>query len=611
MSVLLIAALSAVFFVIAYNTYGRWLGRRVFELTAGARCPAEEWCDDTDYVPTKRSVVFGHHFTSIAGVGPIVGPAIAVFWGWLPALAWVLLGSVLVGAVHDLGSLVVSMRSNGQTIGDIAGRMVTRRVRVLFLSILFLALTIVLAIFGLVIAAVFRMFPEAIFPCLIQVPIAVAIGRMLRRRNIGLLLPSSIALASMYASVVFGDVGILGAFNAWAASWPTIVWCAVLLSYCYAASVMPVWVLLQPRDYINALQLVSALVLVVVGMVVAAFLGGPPVEIDGTSTRLPLELGAPAINAAAGTRGAPPLLPFLFITIACGAVSGFHCLVASGTSSKQLRSEPDALPIGYGSMILEGFLAILVILACCAGSTLTGREWSVIYSDWDAANGLGPKVDAFVTGAGNFVASTGIGTSVSVALMGVLVASFAATTLDTSCRLQRYVIQELSAALGGRKSDGRPGFRPLHVFTGKHPATLLAVLLGLGLASMPASGGIDGWSLANAGTGGLILWPMFGATNQLLAGLAFMVVAFYLWRRGKPVFFVTLPLAFMLLIPAWAMIDDAFIGSRGSSFIEDRNWVLLGFAVVTLVLEVWMIVEGVRLFPSVKDRLEPDPAPPR
>jgi carbon starvation protein len=610
MFVLLIAVLAGILFMVAYGTYGRWLGRRIFELSAGRTCPSELWRDDEDFVPTKRSVVFGHHFTSIAGVGPIVGPAIAVFWGWLPALLWVVFGSIFIGAVHDFGSLVVSMRSNGQTIGDIAGRLITRRVRILFLAILFLALIIVLAIFGLVIAAVFKMFPQAIFPCLIQIPIALAIGIFLRKRGGGLLLPSLIALVIMYVSVIYGNVGVLGTFNTWAATWPTIVWSAVLLGYCYVASVLPVWTLLQPRDYINALQLVSALVLVVIGVFAAAFLGGPPVEIDGELTRLPLEMQAPAFNVSASSNGAPPLFPFLFITIACGAVSGFHCLVASGTTSKQLAHEPDALPIGYGSMVLEGFLATLVILACCAGITLTGESWSSIYSNWNDANGLAPKIGAFVTGAGNFVASTGIPISVGVALMGVLVASFAATTLDTSCRLQRYVIQEMAAALGGRRKDGRPGFVPLYLFTWKHPAALLAVILGLGLAAMPVSGTLADWDWATAGKGGMILWPMFGATNQLLAGLAFMVVTFYLWRRGKPIFFLTMPLAFMLLIPAWAMIDDAFIGSRGESFVEQENWPLLGFAIATLLLEGWMILEGVLLFPRVRGLHEEDAAPP-
>ena len=178
-----------------------------------------------------------------------------------------------------------------------------------------------------------------------------------------------------------------------------------------------------------------------------------------------LELSAPAISHEARSGGAPALsLPF--ITVACGAVSGFHCLVASGTSSKQLEREPDALGIGYGSMLLEGFLAVLVILACSAGLTLTGAAWTSVYADWSAANGLGAKVGAFVSGAGNFVASLGIPTEIAIALMGVLVASFAATTLDSSCRLQRYVIEELAGALGGRRKDGTPGFAPLHLLTG-------------------------------------------------------------------------------------------------------------------------------------------------
>ena len=609
MSVLLIAFLSGLGFIVAYQTYGRWLGRSIFQLSAKAVCPSQKWADGADYVPTKSSVVFGHHFTSIAGVGPIVGPAIAVFWGWLPALIWVILGSILIGAVHDLGSLVVSLRSNGQTIGDVAGRVVARRARILFLTILFLALTIVLAIFGLVIAAVFKQFPQAIMPCLIQIPIAVVIGLWLFRRGASLLAPSIIALTVMYLSVIYGDVGVLGTFNDWAASWPTIIWSTILLGYCYVASVLPVWTLLQPRDYINSIQLLSALGLIIAGVVAAAFLGGPPTDLDGETIRRPLELSAPAINQAARSEGAPPLFPFLFITIACGAVSGFHCLVASGTSSKQLEREPDALGIGYGSMLLEGFLAVLVILACSAGLTLTGEAWTSIYSDWSSANGLGAKVGAFVSGAGNFVASLGIPTGIAIALMGVLVASFAATTLDSSCRLQRYVIEELAAALGGRRKDGTAGIAPLHVLTKKHPATLLAVILGLGLASLPASGQLEDWSLQSAGTGGLILWPMFGATNQLLAGLALIVICFYLWRRGKPIFFVAIPLVLMLLMPAWAMIDDALIGSRGSSFLENEQWLLLGFALGTLALELWMIIEALLMFPALKGVREA-PAPP-
>lgn len=479
MDVLLIALLSGVGFIIAYNTYGRWLGSKIFQLSADAVCPSTKLRDDIDYVPTDKSIVFGHHFTSIAGTGPIVGPAIAIMWGWVPALLWVLFGSIFIGAVHDFGALVVSLRNNGQTVGDIAGRLINNRVRFLFLLILFLALTIVLAIFGLVIAGVFKMFPAAIFPCIIQVPIAIAIGMVLHRKGAGLLIPSIIALALMYLSVIFGNTGVLGQFNQTLAAMPIWSWVVILLVYSYVASILPVWLLLQPRDYINSLQLLSALALIIVGLLTAAIIGGAPV---GDSPERPvLEMAAPAFQWS--PEGAPPIFPFLFITIACGAISGFHCLVSSGTSSKQLKNERDARMIGYGSMLTEGYLATIVILACGAGlglglakggEVLLGQEaWLSTYSSWAAASGLGPKVGAFVNGSANFLSAMGIPPSIGIALMGVLVASFAGTTLDTACRLQRYVIQELGTVLNQslvKESDG-----PFNLIRNKHGATLFAI----------------------------------------------------------------------------------------------------------------------------------------
>lgn len=612
MKILAIALLSGLGFLVAYWTYGRWLGRKVFELGAKSVCPSFELRDDIDYVPTAKSVVFGHHFTSIAGTGPIVGPAIAVLWGWVPALVWVLVGSVFIGAVHDLGALVVSLRHNGQTVGEVAGRLINRRMRLLFLFVLVLSLTIVLAIFGLVIAAVFRQFPASIFPCLVQIPIAVLIGARLHRQGKGILVPSIVALALMYVSVVLGDVGVLHAFNVALAAWPTWLWVVVLMAYCYAASVLPVWLLLQPRDYINSLQLVSALGLVVLGLAVAAVLGGG-VAVDGV--RPPLEMVAPAV--AWNPPGAPAMIPFLFITIACGAISGFHCLVCSGTSSKQLSRETDARFVGYGSMLTEGFLAVLVILACTAGiglgiSTseglrLVGHEaWQHIYASWSAASGLGAKVGAFVSGAANFIESMGVPHSVAVALMGVLVASFAGTTLDSACRLQRYVIQELMATLWRGDTEAspvvtRPGVAAsvARVLGGRHPATLLAVVLALALAVLPAPG--KEWSLATAGTGGLILWPLFGASNQLLGGLAFLVIFFYLWRHGKPVWFIVPPAILMLVVPMWAMFLQIFVGSDdGQSWLARGNWTLVGIGCITIALEVWMVVEAVATLTRVR-----------
>lgn len=650
MTTLLIAIAAMVGYVAAYHTYGRWLARKIFQLDPDAKVPSVELNDDRDFVPTDKSILFGHHFTSIAGTGPIVGPAIAVMWGWLPALIWVLLGSILVGAVHDFGALVVSMRSQGQTVGDVAGRVLNRRVRLLFLLILFMALTIVLAIFGLVIAAVFKQYPASIFPCLVQIPIALAIGVWLHRKNVNLLIPSIIALATMYLTLIFGDSGPLGALNDMMAGWSVITWVVILLAYSYVASVLPVWSLLQPRDYINSLQLITALGLVVAGLFVAGLIGGAPHGDDG---RMALEISAPVIRA--NPEGAPAVIPFLFITIACGACSGFHCLVSSGTSSKQIRCETDAQFVGYGSMLTEGFLATLVILACVAGlglgTTNAAGEWvtgadayNARYESWDSAAGLGAKVAAFVDGSANFLKAMSLPSSVAVAIMGVLVASFAGTTLDTACRLQRYVIQELAATFIDPESrQGSSGvtsgfsLNPMVWLRNKHGATIFAVILALVIAALPApktlvtlgnalsgeipaeyleenpslpetatSGGVAGamwWLRTFAGKGGLILWPLFGATNQLLAGLAFLVLAFFLWRRGVPVWFIVIPMVFMLLVPAWAMLADL---PRWLA-AENPNWVVIIVGVSTLVLEAWMLLEAMILWPKVKGVLEAAP----
>jgi carbon starvation protein len=662
METLLIALGAGIAFLVAYYTYGRWLGRKIFNVSASYVCPSHRLRDDKDYVPTGKGIVFGHHFTSIAGTGPIVGPAIAVMWGWLPALLWVIFGSIFIGAVHDFGSLVVSLRNNGQTVGDIAGRVLNKRTRLLFLFVLFLALTIVIAIFGLVIAGVFRMFPAAIFPCLVQIPLAIIIGLWLHRKGANLLIPSMLALGLMYLSVYYGNVGWLGDFNNTLANMQTITWVALLLAYSYVASVIPVWVLLQPRDYINSLQLISALALVVLGLGTAAFIGGaPPVE---GGDRPELSIAAPMVQWT--PEAAPLIFPFLFITVACGAISGFHCLVSSGTSSKQLDNEQHARFVGFGGMLTEGFLATLVILACVAGlglgidgqggEVLTGSSaYASRYASWTAASGLPAKVGSFVDGAGNFLASMYLPRAFGVALMGVLVASFAATTLDTAVRLQRYVVQELAATalpakpsqacihcgydLAGNVSGtcpecgweidpnrlagdakrpasmrqaataGAVGFAaPLNglaVLTNKHAATVFALIVGGVIAALPAPSA-DAWTWATAGSGGMILWPLFGATNQLLGGLAFLVIGFYLWRRSKPVWFVLPPLVFMLIMPAWALLWQMFIEAPGADtgWWQDQRWILFTVGLATLALELWMIVEAVLLWPNVRGVLE-------
>jgi carbon starvation protein len=618
METLWIALGALVAYLVAYHTYGRWLARKLFRLDPAAVVPSAELEDGTDYVPTAKSVVFGHHFTSIAGTGPIVGPALAVMWGWVPALLWVLFGSIFIGAVHDFGSLVVSLRNRGQTVGDIAGRVVHPRARLLFLSILFLALTVVLAIFGVVIAKVFLAFPAAIFPCLFQIPLAMAIGWFLHRRGAKLLGPSLVALVLMVLSVVFGDVGWLHELNLWLSEWPLIGWVAFLLLYSYAASVMPVWLLLQPRDYINSLQLLGTLGLLVAGLAAAAFFGVS----NGGPVNAPLEIVAPAVDTGHGTP-LPLMVPFLFITIACGAISGFHCLVSSGTTSKQLRCETDAQMVGYGSMLAEGFLAVIVILACVAGlglgikgadgELLTGSAaWASRYGDWESASK--GALGAFVGGAANFLRALGLPLATGTALVGVLVASFAATTMDTACRLQRYVIEELAGTLLRREPVNAPhtGIRvtanPLSWLSHRHGATIFAVLVAGLLAAAPRAG--ESWSVATAGQGGFILWPLFGAMNQLLGGLAFIVILFWMRRRGLPLWFVAVPAFFMLVLPAWALGYQLFHRSLegGASWLAKGDWVLAGFGLATLAVEAWMIVEAVRAWPKVKGVLEIGPA---
>lgn len=586
MLTLFVAVGSFFAFILAYNTYGRYLARKVFQLDPEALAPSQEMEDGKDYVPTKRSVVFGHHFTSIAGTGPIVGPAIAVFWGWLPALLWVILGSIFVGAVHDFGALVISMRSRGQTIGEVASRMISHRARVMFLLILFLALSIVLAVFGLVIATIFEIYPQTVLSCWAAMPLAVVLGIVVKRRGGGsLLVPSLFALGLLYLCVYLGVHYETFQFSLpvpenpktyfQQLGSPVVVWTGILFVYCYIASVLPVGVLLQPRDYINSHQLIVALILLMIGL----FVAHP-------------EFVAPAINSNPPA-DAPPMFPFLFITIACGAVSGFHCLVSSGTSSKQLQSEADAQYVGYGAMLLEGALAVLVILACCAGlgmgisdgadGVLTGSAaWQHVYGESWSAMGLGAKVGAFIQGGGNMISALGISPEMGVGIVAVMVACFAMTTLDTATRLQRYVIQEMGGAIN------------VPLLKNKHVATSTAVIVGLAVALIPGPIG--------PGSGGLILWPLFGAVNQLLAGMAFLVIAFYLIRHNRPIAFLIIPGALMVILPAMAMWMNIF------NWVKAGNWLLVAVGLLIEVLQFWMLFEASLMWKKAKGVL-PEPLP--
>ena len=568
-------------FIIAYHTYGRFLGRRIFKLDAHASVPSKELTDGVDYVPARKGIIFGHHFTSIAGTGPIVGPAIGIIWGWVPAILWVMFGSIFMGAVHDLGALVVSMRNEGKTIAEIAAKYINKRVRFILFVVVFLGLLIVIAVFGMVIAIVFAQFPSAVIPVWFQIPIAVGLGYAVYKRSASILLSTIVAVIGMYAFIA------IGAFVE--SKWPGVttitqigpmpatgVWTIILLIYAWIASTLPVTTLLQPRDYINAWQLFIMMGLLVAGVVVA-------------SLTHQLSIVAPAINRT--TADIPSMWPLMFITIACGAISGFHSLVASGTSPKQISNEKDCLFVGYGSMLVEGFLAVLIIICVAAGIGMAYKgsggailtcsaAWSRHYGSWAGAYGMGAKLNAVVIGAANMTKSIGLPETIGITLMGVFVASFAGTTLDTAVRIQRYVISELA-------NDLR-----IPYLSNRWTATSAAVITAATLA----------FATGANGKGALKLWPLFGAANQLLAGLALLVVTMYLQRKGSMKFiFAAIPCVVMLSITGWA------IAVKEADFINQKNWLLVTIGACIILMAIWMTAETAIVFcRGVKGRLSKD-----
>jgi len=543
-------------FIVAYHTYGRFLGSKIFRVAADNVCPSHALKDDIDFVPANKHILFGHHFTSIAGLGPIVGPAVAIIWGWVPAVLWIFFGSILIGAVHDFGALVVSLRYNGRSIGDISADIINHRVRTLFLLIIFFLLLIVIAVFALVIAILFKMYPQAVIPVWIEVPIAVWLGYMVYTKQYNHVVMGIIAVALMYLFVIAGaylpvDLKELGL----SAKQVLIVWMLILFGYSYIASTLPVQKLLQPRDYINSHQLYIAFGLLILGLLLAR-----------------PEIVAPAYDP--GPADAPPLWPFLFVVIACGAISGFHSLVSSGTTAKQCDSEKDARFVSYGSMLMEGSLATLVIAAVAGGiglglKTDTGElligqaAFSHHYASWAAAQGLGAKIGAFVQGSANMIAYCGIPKNITMTIMGVFIVSFAATTLDTATRLQRYIIGELACAYNFPQLARR------------HPATLIAVLTAFILAFYNGSG-----------EGAMILWPLFGTVNQLLGGIALLVITVYLARKSISPLYTLIPLIFMVVMTGWAMWINL------TDFFHTNNWLLFIIGGIVFILEIWMIVEA-------------------
>ncbi|MEQ3552401.1 carbon starvation protein A [Pseudonocardia nematodicida] len=539
-----------------YVLYSRYLSQRVYRLSPSFLTPSREFNDGVDYVPTNKFVLWGHHFTSVAGAAPIVGPAVAVIWGWLPAFLWVTVGTVFFAGMHDLGALWASVRNKGRSIGSLSGSYIGGRGRNLFLVVIFLLLLMVNAVFAVVISNLLVAQPTAVIPVWGAIVVAVLIGQAIYRMRWNLPLVSVVGVVALYSLILLGDrfpielpdtiLGLsAGAF-----------WIIVLFLYAGVASLLPVWMLLQPRDYINGLQLFIGL-----GILYAAILISSPTIV------------APAYNADV-PEGTPGLVPLLFVTIACGAISGFHGMVSSGTSSKQLEKETDARFVGYFGAVGEGMLALGTIIVVTAGFE-TLAAWEETYSAFNEGG-----VVTFVSSGGSILENgLGLPVSLSATILATMAVLFAATTMDTSVRLQRYIVEEIGALLGRRLNTT--------------VATVIVVLSGLALAF--------GADVSGSGQGGMIIWPLFGTTNQLLAALTLSIITVMLVRKRRPYLPVLLPLLFVLVMTVYALLVQVV------SFYNEGNWLLLVLDIVILVAAVWVVTEAAMAIARARNEApEPD-----
>ena len=523
--------------------YSKFIAEKIYQLDSDFVTPAHELNDGVDFHPTNKYVLWGHHFTSVAGAAPIVGPAIAVYWGWVPAVLWVTLGTIFFAGVHDFGAIWASARHKGRSIGALSEDVIGSRTRALFMVVIFLVLLMVNAVFGVVIAGAFVGTSTAVFPAWSAIVVALIIGQLLHRNwNLGML--SVVGVIALYGSILIGSQFPIELPESMFGLSPNANWIIILFIYAAIASMLPVWVLLQPRDYINGIQLIVGLVL----LYGAVFVSLP-------------DISAPAFNDRM-SEDAPSLVPLLFVTIACGAVSGFHGIVGSGTTSKQLDREPDARFIGYLGAVGEGSLALITLVAVSSAALAATPElWHEIYDKYGTA-GAG----TFILGGAQMITNGwGIPFSISQTILATMVVLFAGTTMDSGVRLQRYIIQEWGDIYG------------IPILKKGILATLVAV--GCCLALAFGAGGASG-------SGGLIIWPLFGSTNQILAGLTLLVLTVMLIKMGRPARYTMVPMIFVLFTSSWA----ALIKLR--EFYAAGNWLLVTIDLIVVVTTFMVILEA-------------------
>lgn len=541
--ILAVVGLGAMF--LGYRFYSKFIAEKIYRLDPHFVTPAHTMRDDVDYVPTHRFVLWGHHFTAVAGAAPIVGPGIAVIWGWGPAFLWVVLGTMFFAGVHDFGAIWASVRNRARSVGALTGDVVSQRSRTLFMIVIFLLLLMVNAVFSVVIARELITTPSSIIPVWSAVAVALVIGVLIYKVKVGIFWPTVVGTIVLYSVIYLGEVMPVRLPAEILGLQPGAQWILILFLYAGIASMLPVWLLLQPRDYINGIQLFIGL-----GLLYGALIIANPTVV------------APMLNANVPA-GAPPIVPLLFVTIACGAISGFHGLVGSGTTSKQLNKEPDARFVGYLGSFGEGSLALATIIATTAGFASLA-DWETMYSSFGQGG-----VTAFVQGGATILATLGLPIAFGQTLLTVMAVLFAGTTMDAGVRLQRYIVQEWGGIYG------------IPILQNGYVATVVAVGACLVLAF--GAGGADG-------TGGMLIWPLFGTTNQLLAGLTLLVISVILVKLGRPSRYTMVPMVFVTSMAFLAAVYQLW------DLFETGQYLLVFLDVLIIVAAVLVMLEAVSAF---------------
>ncbi len=509
----LLLILGTLCFGAAYVFYGRYL-QRLFGVDPSRATPAHTERDGVDYLPTRLPVLFGHHFASIAGAGPIVGPVLAVYLGWGPVALWIIFGCIFIGAMHDFAALFLSIRNGGRSIGKVIEDQLGFGGRQIFLLFSWAALILVVAIFAILVAKTFVSQPAVATASLLFIAMAPVFGILVNRMRVALL-PATLVFVPLLFVSIWLSTKIPLDLVAWGLSADAArnVWLVVLFVYAGVASVVPVWVLLQPRDYLNSYLLYA--------MMIAGFLG---ILVASPAFQMPAFVGWSTLSPKGNVAH---LFPILYVTVACGACSGFHALVSSGTTAKQLDSEKHMAPVGYGAMLVEGLLALMALASV---AVLTREQYM-------AGLGNSSPVVMFATGLSSFTVKIGLKPEVGMTFFALTIAAFLLTTLDTATRLTRFIWQELFLPREGEVV--KPVRKWEAVFGNSFVATAIVVVL-------------SGY-LAFSGNANEI-WPVFGASNQMLAALTLLVVTLYLVRKKANFWVALLPMLFMSTITVWALV---------------------------------------------------------